>query len=209
VVKIQTLRKVEKITRATTFGVLGLLPFVRFPKLALRALPLLGRVVKFIAAKPFKRGLVPLAVTAFVTGSPTARETLFRSPITTFKTVKGLGEKFEEKIVGEEPESPIGKALKVGGTAGLTAAALLLLTKELKRRKEDKDPAPPTPFIPTTPVADTALVPAPAGSLPAGALPAAIVAPGAVVEKPKKARASRRRAAVQQPFFINQIQISN
>jgi len=220
-VKLRTLQKIEKVTRRLAFATLGVLPFVRFPKLALgaglaarRFLPVIGRRAILPIAKRIT--LKRLAVGTFVAGaalqSPTILGAIKKAPTAPFRLGGRIGREFEtrvEKEVRKEPKGAVQKALEIGGITGIVGAGALIGAKALKRRKvrEVFKAEVPTPLL-AAPLAAPAL-PVRAEVVPATITPA-IATPGAVTEKPKKRKKiSTPRERGLSPVFINQIQISN
>jgi hypothetical protein len=173
-----------------------------FPYVLPFAKKIVTKVGGFVVKKPLKTGLI-LTGAGFLMGSPTARETIIRSPTSLVKTGKIAGGKFEKSLQSEliaEPDSPITKALKIGGTAGLVTAGAILGKKYLEKKKKEKEDIP----LATTGIPKTT---GKAGIVPDLSSPQAeIISPTAVKTTKKQKRSPKPK---QQPFFINQIQISN
>lgn len=183
-------------------------------RFAPRIIPLATRAIRFFAAKPLKRVVAPIAITGFVAGAPTAREALFRSPVSLFKTTKRAGQRFEtalEEEAKKQPKGAVQKALEIGGIAGIAAAGGIIAARKIRRQRAIAGVAAVTVPSLAIPPTVSQLVPAQAGALPAGQLPAAIEVPTAVREpvKVKRKAPIRKPTPSLNPVFINQIQVSN
>ncbi len=173
------------------------------PKLALQAIkggiPVAG---KFLFGSP-KRALITTAAAGILQASPIVRKTAFKTisdPTAGGRAIGGFIERTIGKEVRRKPKGAVQKALELGGAGGLVAAGAVLGIKALKKRKGAITQAVPLLAAPALPLQ--------AQVVPATIIPA-IATPGAVKEKPKKAKRIRSQKAGLSPVFINQIQISN
>jgi len=152
----------------------------------------------FVVKKPIKTSAI-LIGGGFLAASPTARQTVLTAPKSLVETGRAAGTRFETSIEREDETTPIGKALKIGGTAGLVAAAGLIAARSLKKRREAgaiaASPVTAIPTIPTTP-----------GAI--ATVPSVVTPLGAITPKPKPKRRAQRKPSTA-PVFINQIQIEN